>query len=59
MLVSLPWILYQAWAFVAPGLYDHEKKFALPLIGFVATTIYGLVYPRLLEKSRGECLIQP
>jgi len=26
-------------------------SFALPLIGFVATTIYGLVYPRLLEKS--------
>ena len=32
VLVSLPWILYQAWAFVAPGLYEHEKKFALPLI---------------------------
>ena len=32
LLISLPWILYQAWAFVAPGLYDHEKKFALPLI---------------------------
>ncbi|HRO58658.1 MAG TPA: twin-arginine translocase subunit TatC [Burkholderiaceae bacterium] len=31
VLVSLPWILYQAWAFVAPGLYEHEKKFALPL----------------------------
>ena len=25
-------MLYQAWAFVAPGLYEHEKKFALPLI---------------------------
>lgn len=32
VLVSLPWILYQAWAFVAPGLYEHEKKFAFPLI---------------------------
>jgi sec-independent protein translocase protein TatC len=32
VLISLPWILYQAWAFVAPGLYEHEKKFALPLI---------------------------
>lgn len=31
VLLSLPWILYQAWAFVAPGLYEHEKKFALPL----------------------------
>ncbi len=32
LLASLPWVLYQAWAFVAPGLYEHEKKFALPLI---------------------------
>lgn len=32
VLMSLPWILYQAWAFVAPGLYEHEKRFALPLI---------------------------
>lgn len=32
LLLSLPWVLYQAWAFVAPGLYEHEKRFALPLI---------------------------
>lgn len=32
VLFSLPWILYQAWAFVAPGLYEHEKRFAFPLI---------------------------
>jgi sec-independent protein translocase protein TatC len=31
-LVSLPYILYQAWAFVAPGLYAHEKKLVAPLI---------------------------
>lgn len=31
-LVALPYVLYQAWAFVAPGLYSHEKKVALPLI---------------------------
>ncbi|WP_420223676.1 twin-arginine translocase subunit TatC [Pigmentiphaga litoralis] len=30
--VALPVVLYQAWAFVAPGLYVHEKKLALPLI---------------------------
>jgi sec-independent protein translocase protein TatC len=30
--VALPVILYQAWAFVAPGLYAHEKRFVLPLI---------------------------
>ncbi|WP_018411835.1 twin-arginine translocase subunit TatC [Methyloversatilis thermotolerans] len=31
-LVALPVVLYQAWAFVAPGLYAHEKRFGLPLI---------------------------
>jgi sec-independent protein translocase protein TatC len=31
-LVALPYILYQAWSFVAPGLYAHEKKFILPLV---------------------------
>jgi sec-independent protein translocase protein TatC len=31
-LVALPYVLYQAWAFVAPGLYEHEKKLALPLV---------------------------
>jgi sec-independent protein translocase protein TatC len=31
-LLALPFVLYQAWAFVAPGLYKHEQKLALPLI---------------------------
>lgn len=31
-IVALPVVLYQAWAFVAPGLYKHEKRLALPLI---------------------------
>ena len=31
-MVALPYLLYQAWAFVAPGLYAHEKRFVLPLI---------------------------
>src|SRR5690606_22271038 len=31
-LIGLPVVLYQAWAFVAPGLYNHEKRLALPLI---------------------------
>ncbi len=31
-LVVLPYVLYQIWAFVAPGLYAHEKKFAVPML---------------------------
>ena len=31
-LIALPYVLYQVWAFVAPGLYTHEKKLAIPLM---------------------------
>ncbi len=31
-MLALPVVLYQAWAFVAPGLYSHEKKLVLPLV---------------------------
>ena len=51
-LVALPYILYQIWRFVAPGLYAHEKRLVVPLI--VASTLlffcgmsfaYFLVFP--------------
>ncbi|HVY81950.1 MAG TPA: twin-arginine translocase subunit TatC [Steroidobacteraceae bacterium] len=32
LFIAMPYVLYQAWAFVAPGLYKHEKRFAVPLI---------------------------
>lgn len=32
LLISLPWVLYQVWAFVAPGLYTHEKRLIAPLV---------------------------
>ncbi len=37
LIVALPYVLYQAWAFVAPGLYAHEKRLVLPLV--VASTV--------------------
>ncbi|RMG29702.1 MAG: twin-arginine translocase subunit TatC [Gammaproteobacteria bacterium] len=30
--IAVPYLLYQAWAFIAPGLYRHEKRIALPLL---------------------------
>ena len=32
LFVAMPYVLYQSWAFVAPGLYRHEKRFAIPLL---------------------------
>ena len=40
-LVALPVVLYQVWAFVAPGLYNHEKRLVLPLV--VSSTVLFLV----------------
>jgi sec-independent protein translocase protein TatC len=31
-LIALPVVLYQVWAFIAPGLYSHEKKLVMPLV---------------------------
>jgi len=39
--IALPYVLYQAWAFVAPGLYAHEKRLVLPLV--VASTVLFLI----------------
>ncbi|MBS1209003.1 MAG: tatC [Proteobacteria bacterium] len=32
LLIAMPYVLYQAWAFIAPGLYAHEKRLAVPLL---------------------------
>ncbi|MBS1136417.1 MAG: tatC [Proteobacteria bacterium] len=39
--IALPIVLYQAWAFVAPGLYAHEKRLGLPLV--IASTLLFIV----------------
>jgi sec-independent protein translocase protein TatC len=40
-MIALPYVLYQMWAFVAPGLYQHEKKLVLPLL--VSSTLLFFV----------------
>lgn len=51
-LIALPYVLYQVWAFVAPGLYAHEQRLVLPLIFFSVLLFfcgmafaYFLVFP--------------
>jgi len=39
-IISLPFILYQIWAFVAPGLYAHERRLGIPLI--ISSTVLFL-----------------
>ena len=41
LMVSMPWLLYQVWAFVAPGLFRREKKLALPLLGSALALFYA------------------
>ena len=56
LLLSLPWWMYQIWAFVAPGLYSHEKKFAIPLITLGSLLAYvGIAFVQLfvLDKMFG------
>src|ERR687893_720479 len=44
-LIVLPYVLYQAWAFVAPGLYSHEKKLVLPLVvGSTILFVLGIAF---------------
>lgn len=48
-LIALPWVFYQAWAFVAPGLYQHEKRLGVPLvIASVILFVLGMAFAYFL-----------
>lgn len=56
IVIAVPYLLYQVWAFVAPGLYRHEKRMALPLL--VSSTLlfytgmafaYFIVFPMMFH----------
>ncbi|WP_106478926.1 twin-arginine translocase subunit TatC [Phytohalomonas tamaricis] len=56
LFAAIPFVLYQAWAFIAPGLYAHEKKLALPLLASSILLFYGgaafayyVVFPLLFQ----------
>ncbi|APE31264.1 twin arginine-targeting protein translocase TatC [Halomonas aestuarii] len=53
---AVPYVLHQAWAFVAPGLYDNEKALALPILASSVALFYGgaafayyVVFPLLFQ----------
>lgn len=41
VLVAMPWVLYQLWAFVAPGLYRNERRLARPLLLMAVALFYA------------------
>jgi sec-independent protein translocase protein TatC len=55
-LIALPWVLYQMWAFIAPGLYQHERSLVIPLVVssyslflFGMAFAYFLVFPTVFN----------
>ena len=40
-LLALPWVAYQAWGFIAPGLYKKERRYVLPFV-FFSTLLFGV-----------------
>jgi sec-independent protein translocase protein TatC len=58
-LLALPYVLWQAWAFVAPGLYQHEKRLALPVI--VSSFVFFLIgcRSRISSCSRSRSASSP
>lgn len=68
--ISLPWVLYQAWAFVAPGLYTHEKKLIAPLVisssllfvagvAFCYFFVFGVVFPFINHFAPSSVSVTP
>lgn len=68
--VALPWVLYQVWAFVAPGLYKHERRLVMPLV--VASTllfyagaafcyffVFGQAFPAIQKMSPTSVAVTP
>jgi len=52
LFVAAPFVLYQVWAFVAPGLYRREKRFAMPLFFSSVVLFYVGVLPAFTDEAR-------
>ncbi len=70
LVISLPWVLYQAWAFVAPGLYSHEKRLVAPLImsssllfllgvAFCYFFVFGTVFKFINDFAPSSITVSP
>ncbi len=70
LIVALPWVFYQLWAFVAPGLYAHEKRLVLPLVfsssllfiggvAFCYFLVFGRVFHFISEFAPASIAVMP
>ena len=70
LIVALPWVFYQMWAFVAPGLYTHEKRLVLPLVfsssllfiggvAFCYFLVFGRVFHFIAEFAPTSIAVMP
>ena len=68
--LTLPWILYQVWAFIAPGLYKHERKLVLPLVtastllfylgaAFCYFFVFGQAFPAIQRMAPVSVAVTP
>ncbi len=69
-ILALPWVFYQLWAFIAPGLYAHEKKLVLPLVisssllfmggvAFCYFFVFGRVFKFISDFSPSSIAVTP
>ncbi|ACB33873.1 Sec-independent protein translocase, TatC subunit [Leptothrix cholodnii SP-6] len=68
--ISLPWVLYQVWAFVAPGLYKHEQRLVMPLVAtstmlfytgvaFCYFFVFGQAFPAIQAMAPASVSVSP
>ena len=68
--LALPWVLYQVWAFVAPGLYKHERRLVVPLVisstvlfylgaAFCYFFVFGQAFPAIQRMAPASVAVSP
>jgi sec-independent protein translocase protein TatC len=70
LILAMPMILYQIWRFVAPGLYEREKRYVIPFVllsmifflggaSFCYYLVFPVVFPFFMGFSTGSLLAMP
>jgi sec-independent protein translocase protein TatC len=68
--IALPWVLYQVWGFIAPGLYQHEQRLVMPLVltstllfytgvAFCYFFVFGQAFPAIQAMAPHSVAVSP